>query len=198
MIRRLILFRPISEEEAAAATAWAARLGNPSLVVAYRPAPQPMRLLVFDDTYSPKKPRRSKVRLLPDALTDEHPAQVALRAAMRGTEVVFNVYSGLEENRTFAYASTDVCFTVAFPDGEAVAFVTRTIGTAGTGAIAGRCIWPAWRAGHTGEWEPEQAVIVCDAAARLFWIRATRDPRQDELIVMDYADRLLNAVPRGD
>lgn len=197
MISRLILYRPIPEDDARAATAWAAKLGSASLTIEYRSAPEPMRLLLFDAVNLPDRPRRDRVRMLTNVVEPEGPAAAVIREAVATGEVVFNVYTGNENNRATSYSPTDITFTVGLPSGEGVVWFRRGAGGIAPG-IAVDCLSPAWASGYRGEWKKDDWRVVREAARHLFFKRQPASIRQDERIIIDLAVTLLDQVPAGD
>lgn len=189
MIRRLYLYRPITDAEARAAGKWAEALGDDGLTISYRPSPVPMRILMFDAVNEKGKRRRDKVRLLP--APEDHAAD-ALRDAMASGDVVFNVYTGREDNRSMEWSGTDAIFTVAFPEGEAVAFFARSSGGVSPG-IAAQCYW---RAGTWNAWTTEVRQIH-ESVRLLFFKHRPPHMRVHEELVMAFALDLLDSVPGG-
>lgn len=180
MIRRLILAAPMTEGEAAAATQAAAKIGA-SLLISYRPSASTRRLLMFDAVNRPGKKRRDRNRLLH---APEQPAWDALAAAGASGKTVFNVFTGYRPNPSIAYPGTDAVFTVAFPEGDAVAFFARVSGGVAPG-IALSCI------AHLG-----MSFQLNNAARYLFFKRPPAGLRQCEAMVSDFARGLLADVPR--
>lgn len=191
MIRRLYLYRPITDDEARAAGAWAERLGDDSLTISYRPAIVPMRILMFDAVNEKGKRRRETVRLLP---APEEPAADALRDAIASGDVVFNVYTGREDNRSAAWSGTDAVFTVAFPEGDAVAWFARCAGGIAPG-IAAHCYWQSLFQDGRSLWRPENYREIYESVRFLFFKRRPANIRMHEERVMRYARDLLDAVP---
>jgi hypothetical protein len=188
VIRRLYLYRPITDDEASAAGAWAERLGDDRLTISYRPSSVAMRILMFDAVSEKGKWRHAKVRLLP---APEEPAADALREAMATGDVVFNVYTGREDDRSAAWSGTDAVFSVAFPDGQAVAWFNRVAGGIAPG-IANNCLSPM----RSVAFIPIDEFLEIKYAARyLFFKRRPPNIRQHEELVMAFALDLLDAVP---
>ncbi|HXE51226.1 MAG TPA: hypothetical protein VN663_22805 [Ramlibacter sp.] len=185
MIRRLILYRPITPDEARAAAAWSEKLGDERLTLDYRVSPVPMRILMFDAVRIQGKKRRASRRILDDPAA---PAEAALRDAMASGDVVFNVYTGREDDRSSAWSGTDAVFTVALPEGEAVAYFLRSSRGIAPG-IARSCMWRA----HAGTLAVKSGVLpaVCQSARFLFFKRRPANIRYHEERVIAFAmDRL--------
>lgn len=180
MIRRLILAAPVTEGEAAAATQAAAKIGA-AILISYRPSASTRRLLMFDAVSLPGKKRRDRSRLL-DA--PEQPAWDALAAAMAARKTVFNVFTAYRPNPGIAYSSTDAVFTVAFPEGDAVAWFSRVGGGIAPGIVS-------WCLGRSGA-----SLELKNAARYLFFKRPPAGLRQCEAMVSDFARGLLADVPR--
>lgn len=200
MIRRLFLYQPMTNDEARAATAVAARLGNEMLTISYRPSLAPMRIVLFDaeaqkDDRGRDVLRRVRVRRL------DHPedqAAAALRSAMATGEVVFNVLTGNTQDDGVAWSDTDAVFTVAFPDGVAIAFFSRVAGGVAPG-IAYSCMRPTI-AHRTSPWfvpGEDVALGLCNAARFLFFKRPPKNIRHCEEVVIALARRLIAEILGG-
>lgn len=197
MIRRLILYRPITPEEAAAATKWSRSLGDERLTIEYRPAPVAMRVLLFDGVTQKNERgwdmlRKVRVRRIDDPAAA---ASAALRSAMGAGEAVFNVFTGLSPDGAAAYPGTDAVFTVAFPTGDAVAFFRRVAGGVAPGIAVG-CIAPVF-----ANWASERFIpldkwrLLYNSVRYLFFKRPPPQIRQHEDRVMAMARGLLAEVP---
>lgn len=192
MIRRLYLYRPITDDEARAAGKWAEALGDDGLTISYRPSPVSMRILMFDAVTQGRVRRMDRVRLLPQP---EEPAAAALRDAMASGDVVFNVYTGREDNRSAAWSSTDAVFTVAFADGDACAWFARVAGGVAPG-VAASCVAYSHR-GIAPRSRYEEWLDLQNAVRFLFFKRRPPHMRVHEERVMAFALDLLDGVPGG-
>jgi hypothetical protein len=182
VIRRLFLFQPLTEEEATAANAWAAKLGDDRLFMTHVPSPTRLRILLFDKVNKGKKRRgRNVLADAPDR------AVAALRAAVISRTVVLNVVTGRTRDADEpAQGNThDALFTIALPSGSACAFLTRCGYGTSNASMAAQCMWV-----DCGFLPPTE-----DARA-LFWpVRPPRNRRASEMAVIEYAQRLLADVP---
>lgn len=193
MIRRLLLFENINEDEARAASLWAEKLGqHDGWVVHYYPSPRPMRILGIDSTTTPGKKRREKVRRLDDLWgNDGQPAKV-LRAAIAAQRVVFNVFTGLTTRHDMAFSGTDAVFTVALPDQmAAVSWVARVAG-GGPPGIAANCLWAEVRHDAT---ELDWYGLNRDRVRFLFFKRPPRGMEFHHAEVIAYTRKRLAAAP---
>jgi hypothetical protein len=189
LIRRLYLYRPITEDDARAAGAWAEKLGDNGLTISYRPSTVPMRILMFDAVNEKGNKRREKVRLLPHP---EESVADALRDAMASGDVVFNVYTGREDDRSASRSNTDAVFTVAFPEGEALAYFARVQGGIAPG-IAASCYWRSvCLTQFSGNYRE-----VYESIRSLFFKRRPQNIRDHEERVMCFAMDRLDELPVG-
>lgn len=199
MIRRVILFRDITEADAVAATAMAKAMGDGAVEVSYRPVARPMRLLLFDamryrDRDCLGTRRFAIIRIIGDPA---EPASAAMREAADSGDVVFNVYTGHESDRSTAYSDTDAVFTVALPTGEAVAWFARVGGGIAPG-IAVQCViqnhqtLTALGFSAMQEWNDFR-----DGTRFLFFKRQPPNLREHQVRVILFAENLLAEMPIG-
>lgn len=172
-MRRLVLFMPMTADEADSATAWGRALESDGLRVEYRPSPTPMRVLLFDAVTRMGKgreamPRRVRARVIKDPIA---PAVASLRSAMATGDVVFNVFTAHPTDNSAAYPGTDAVFTAAMPEGAAVAWCARVTSGVAPG-VAGNCLL-------LGDSRNYGERAVRNSARLLFF---KRPPRRSELM----------------
>lgn len=189
MILRRIVYGPMSQEDADAATAGARALGH---WVDYWPHPVEMRALLSDHLSRPPPGRREYRRLFliregAEELRYTHVfgsvigiVRDALVAARASQSVIANViFADSRPNAELAFSSTDVAWLLAFPDGVAVASAWRT-----NGGISPGLAYEGCRAG----WFPPSVAL----AARAMFLK--RRPRnlvdQQRLLFAAVRERL--------
>ena len=188
ILRRLFVYEPIAEGAAHAATLAALKmLARSGQTVEFRVSERPMRILMFDAASNTNGRKLQTARLLHDP---EESAADALREAIGDGDVVFNLYTGLETNRAWAYPATDAVFTVALPDGRAVAWFARISGGIAPGNVHS-CMRGMLYTGQPGR-ERGQAVEAAASARLLFVKRRPNDIRHHEETVIAYAMDLLD------
>lgn len=188
MIWRLFVYEPISEEAAAAASAAAIRFtAHAAVRVEHRVGTRSMRVLMADaaTTVNPRTGRRRAISRVLDR--PEKLAAELLAEAMAGDDVLFNIYTGVESDRSSAYDRTDAVFTVALPDGRAVAWFARIGGGIAPGNVHS-CIRATWSMRSAGREHGHAA----NSARALFLKRDPKDIRQHEETVIAYAMDLLD------
>lgn len=192
MIRRLIVFRDIPDEDAKVATIAAAKMCDASLLVSFVASDKPGRLLLYDNVTVPGKKRRAQSRIIADPA--EHSGKVR-NEAMAAGEVVVNVFDA-SDHEEYCWPYTDALLTIAFPDGDAVCWFWRVNGGGTSATVAADCIYLQWRkddAIHPDDWDWGALDLYVRS---LFWPKKKlSNPDDARRYVLGYADFCLDSVP---
>lgn len=183
----------MTDDEARAATAWAEKLGDETLMLSYQPSPVPMRLLLFDAIHTrARNPQSRKRRMVQNMITDpvagDGQAASVMRAAAISRQVIFNVFSQRDISEEKGLGMSDVVFTVGLPDGRACGFLVRDNPFISAASMAAHSMLRSVGHGRVAR-SPDEDVRA------MFWPKKKPpDRRACEMRVIAYVEGLLDTV----